>query len=132
MIHQKLPTNWQKREKLRDKGQFWTPEWVTKAMVSYIAKDTNLVFDPAAGKGAFFNALLQINPSINYYGIDIDEYVLADEIYQKNNRIGINLWKRCGIFMKCHNTFKTIIFSNPLPKFLSKNSFTSIGRHDQS
>lgn len=85
MIHQKLPTNWQKREKLRDKGQFWTPEWVTKAMVSYIAKDTNLVFDPAAGKGAFFNALLQINPSINYYGIDIDEYVLADEIYQKNN-----------------------------------------------
>jgi adenine-specific DNA-methyltransferase len=85
MIHQKLPTNWQAREKLRNKGQFWTPEWVTKAMVSYIVQDTNLLFDPAAGKGAFFNALLEINPSINYYGIDIDEYVLGDEIYQKNN-----------------------------------------------
>ena len=85
MIHQKLPNNRQEREKLRDKGQFWTPEWVTKAMVSYIVKDTNLVFDPAAGKGAFLNALLQTNPSINYYGIDIDEYVLEDEIYHKNN-----------------------------------------------
>ncbi|WP_197705458.1 Eco57I restriction-modification methylase domain-containing protein, partial [Dolichospermum compactum] len=85
MIHQKLPNNWQEREKLRDKGQFWTPEWVTKAMISYIVKDTDLVFDPAAGKGAFLNALLQINPSINYYGIDIDKYVLEDEIYQKNS-----------------------------------------------
>jgi hypothetical protein len=84
MIHQQLPTNWQEREKLRDKGQFWTPEWVTKAMVSYIVKDTNLVFDPAAGRGAFLNALLQIDPSINYYGIDIDEFILKDEIYQKN------------------------------------------------
>lgn len=84
MIHQQLPTNWQEREKLRDKGQFWTPEWVTKAMVSYIVKDTNLVFDPAAGRGAFLNALLQIDPSINYYGIDIDEFILQDEIYQKN------------------------------------------------
>ncbi|MFN6393943.1 MAG: class I SAM-dependent DNA methyltransferase [Aphanizomenon sp.] len=85
MINQKLPNNWQEREKLRDKGQFWTPEWVTKAMVAYIAQDTNLIFDPAAGKGAFLNALLQINPSINYYGIDIDEDILKDEIYQKNS-----------------------------------------------
>ncbi|WP_353929530.1 N-6 DNA methylase [Okeanomitos corallinicola TIOX110] len=85
MIHQKLPTNWQEREKLRDKGQFWTPEWITKAMVSYLTKSTDLIFDPAAGKGAFFNALLQINPNIKYYGIDIDQHILKDEIYQTNS-----------------------------------------------
>lgn len=52
--HQKLPTNWDDREKLRDKGQFWTPGWVAEAMVSYIAEDTELIFDPAIGRGAFF------------------------------------------------------------------------------
>ena len=83
MTNQKLPKNWHEREKLRDKGQFWTPEWVAEAMISYIAKDTDLVFDPAAGRGAFFNALLNINPSVTYFGTDIDEELLQDEIYKK-------------------------------------------------
>ncbi|OQX06029.1 MAG: hypothetical protein BWK80_51345, partial [Desulfobacteraceae bacterium IS3] len=78
MTNQKLPKNWHEREKLRDKGQFWTPEWVAEAMISYIAKDTDLVFDPAAGRGAFFNALLNINPSVTYFGTDIDEELLQD------------------------------------------------------
>jgi len=34
--HQKLPSNWDEREVLRDKGQFWTPSWVAEAMVSYV------------------------------------------------------------------------------------------------
>lgn len=84
-LHQKLPTNWHEREKLRDKGQFWTPNWVAEAMILYTIKDTDLVFDPAAGRGAFFNALLNVNPSISYWGIDIDESVLEDEIYHKNS-----------------------------------------------
>lgn len=83
MTHQKLPTNWHEREKLRDKGQFWTPQWVAEAMVSYVIKETNLLFDPAAGRGAFFNALLNVNASITYLGIDIDQDVLEDEIYQQ-------------------------------------------------
>jgi len=80
--HQKLPTNWHDREKLRDKGQFWTPDWVAEAMVSYIAEDTELIFDPATGKGAFFEALKNLNkPEISYFGTDIDSEVLAEEIY---------------------------------------------------
>ncbi len=82
MTNNKLIKNRNEREKLRDKGQFWTPEWVAQAMVSYVAKDTDLIFDPAAGRGAFFNALLNINPSVTYFGTDIDEDVLQDEIYK--------------------------------------------------
>jgi adenine-specific DNA-methyltransferase len=48
---------WEERETLRDKGQFWTPQWIAKVMVAYAVQDTSLVFDPATGNGAFFEAL---------------------------------------------------------------------------
>lgn len=41
--HQKLPTEWNEREILRDKGQFWTPSWVADAMVAYVSQNTDLV-----------------------------------------------------------------------------------------
>jgi hypothetical protein len=82
-IVQKLPTNWSERERLRDKGQFWTPSWVAQAMVSYLVKDTDLIFDPATGGGAFFDALLKLEKTkTKFYGTDIDRAVLDDEIYR--------------------------------------------------
>ena len=55
--HQKLPTDWNEREVLRDKGQFWTPAWVAEAMVAYaLADGADTIFDPAVGEGAFFRA----------------------------------------------------------------------------
>lgn len=55
--HQTLPTNWKKRELLREKGQFWTPNWVAEAMVSYaLGRDGRTIFDPAVGGGAFLLA----------------------------------------------------------------------------
>lgn len=82
-IAQKLPTVWSERERLRDKGQFWTPSWVAQAMVAYLAKEFDLIFDPATGNGAFFDALLKHqNTEIKFYGTDIDAKVLAGEIYQ--------------------------------------------------
>ncbi len=82
--HQKLPTDWNEREILRDKGQFWTPGWVAQAMVSYVTENTDLVFDPATGRGAFFEGLLTLNKeNIAFFGIDIDPEVLADKIYNK-------------------------------------------------
>ena len=84
--HQKLPTEWNAREILRDKGQFWTPSWVAEAMVSYVAKNTNLVFDPATGRGAFYEALLKLHkPKVSFFGTDTDSEVLADEIYNQKN-----------------------------------------------
>lgn len=83
--HQKIPTDWSEREILRDKGQFWTPNWVAEAMVAYVSKETDFVFDPATGRGAFFEALLKLDKNeISYFGTDIDPEVLADEIY--NNK----------------------------------------------
>ena len=80
--HQKIPTNWTEREILRSKGQFWTPSWVAEAMVAYVSDNTNLVFDPATGRGAFYEALLKLNKkNISFYGIDTDSTVLSDEIY---------------------------------------------------
>lgn len=82
--HQKLPNNWDEREALRKKGQFWTPDWVADAMIAYVATNTDLIFDPAAGRGAFYAALLRHNnPDISFIGTDIDPIVLADEIYEQ-------------------------------------------------
>ena len=87
--HQDIPNNWNEREKLRDKGQFWTPDWVAKAMASYVIEDSNLVFDPAFGKGAFYVALSNIRQSseksISFYGTDID-YQLIEEA--RNRYVG--------------------------------------------
>lgn len=53
----KLPSSGPEREALREKGQFWTPDWVAQAMVAYaLGNGTNQLFDPAVGAGAFFRA----------------------------------------------------------------------------
>lgn len=84
--HQSLPSDWNEREILRDKGQFWTPSWVADAMVAYVSENTDLVFDPATGRGAFYESLLKLNkPKVSFYGTDIDSEVLADEIYNQKN-----------------------------------------------
>lgn len=55
--HQKLPGAGEARERLREKGQFWTPGWVAEAMVYYaIGNGSASVFDPAVGEGAFLRA----------------------------------------------------------------------------
>lgn len=86
IAHQKLPNDWNKREILRDKGQFWTPSWVAEAMVAYVSEGTDLIFDPATGRGAFFEALKKLDKTgVTYFGTDIDPEVLKDEIYNDNN-----------------------------------------------
>lgn len=52
-----LPRSGPERETLREKGQFWTPDWIAEAMVAYVTGDgCDTVFDPAVGAGAFFRA----------------------------------------------------------------------------
>ena len=85
-IHQKLPSEWTEREILRNKGQFWTPSWVAEAMVAYVVENTDLVFDPATGRGAFYEALLSLNKNnVSFLGTDIDPEVLTDEIYNQES-----------------------------------------------
>lgn len=46
---------------LRQKGQFWTPDWAAEAMVSYLLANGMLsIFDPAVGAGAFLRAAKRV------------------------------------------------------------------------
>jgi hypothetical protein len=52
---------WHDREALREKGQFWTPDWIADAMAAYVLQDgAPEVFDPAVGAGAFLRAALRV------------------------------------------------------------------------
>ncbi len=109
--HQKLPTKWDEREILRHTGQFWTPSWVADAMLAYVAEDTDLVFDPATGRGAFYEALIKLNkPKVSFYGTDIDSEVLADEIYNQTNCI---IEKRDFIKTPPQRKFRAIVANPP-------------------
>lgn len=132
--HQTLPTQWQKREELRTKGQFWTPSWVANAMITYVSKETDLVFDPASGEGAFYEALKQIAPSIKFYGTDIDSTVLTSKIYNNN---GCVLEVRDFIKNAPNRKFKAIVANPPYirhhridestKRFLKQLSFLKTG-----
>ncbi len=79
--HQKLPSAGAEREILREKGQFWTPDWVAEAMVAYaISGGSQQVFDPAVGAGVFFKAAKTISSrmgvSLELAGTEIDPHVL--------------------------------------------------------
>ena len=78
ITHQKLPTEWDERERLRDKGQVWAPDWVAEAMVAYVAQISDLIFDPAVGKGAFYTALKNIASPKKFFGTDIDPEIITE------------------------------------------------------
>lgn len=61
------------REELRAKGQFWTPPWVAEMMVEYaLGAGADRLFDPAVGRGAFFEAARRIAPGVKLSGFEID------------------------------------------------------------
>jgi hypothetical protein len=56
-MNQLVPAAGPARERLREKGQFWTPTWVAGPMVSYaLGGGARALFDPAVGPGTFFVA----------------------------------------------------------------------------
>ncbi len=88
IVEQKIPSYGPAREKLRQKGQFWTPDWVAEAMVGYItAGGAKSIFDPAVGAGAFFKAAKTIgyreNRHIELLGTELDPLAL-EQAYVNN------------------------------------------------
>lgn len=80
-----LPSSWEARELLREKGQFWTPAWIAEPMVEYVlANQGGLLFDPAVGAGAFFRAAQVIASekglSVQFAGMEIDPAVLSEAL----------------------------------------------------
>lgn len=81
----KIPSSGEAREILREKGQFWTPDWVAEAMVEYVfAEKGGLLFDPAVGAGAFFRAAKVVakERKLNFslLGMDIDPNALTEAV----------------------------------------------------
>lgn len=81
--HQKLPPTGPAREALREKGQFWTPDWVAEAMVGYLlGSGSESIFDPAVGSGAFFRAARvigqELGRDLRLIGTEIDPLVLRE------------------------------------------------------
>ena len=77
-----MPAKGEAREKLREKGQFWTPAWVTQAMVLYaVSEGATEIFDPAVGAGAFFEAAKSLRTllkrDLKLAGREIDENALV-------------------------------------------------------
>jgi hypothetical protein len=77
-----LPRAGPRREALRERGQFWTPDWVAEAMVTYaVAGGAETLFDPAVGAGAFFRAAKVIsrerNLALKLSGVETDPNVLS-------------------------------------------------------
>lgn len=81
---QKLPTDWAEREALREKGQFWTPEWVAEAMVSYVLSGASVLLDPAVGAGAFFHAAKKVAAerriTVRLVGTELDPLALEQAL----------------------------------------------------
>ena len=79
--HQKLPSSGPLRSALREKGQFWTPQWVAEAMIAFVTSaNADHIFDPAVGAGAFFCAANRIakqyGRKIQLLGNEIDPSAL--------------------------------------------------------
>ena len=81
----KIPSAWNERERLRKKGQFWTPDWIAEAMVEYVlCKSNETLFDPAVGAGSFFRAAKSIAKEkgicVTLTGMEIDPIVLEEAL----------------------------------------------------
>src|SRR5215813_882817 len=115
----KAPSDWQAREALREKGQFWTPEWIAETMVEYaLAGGGAQLFDPAVGAGAFFRAAKKVarekGTEVILSGMDIDAEVLAQSReYGVSAKDIANV--RIGDFIICppNNKLKAIVANPP-------------------
>ena len=115
----KIPSSGEERESLREKGQFWTPDWVAEAMVEYVFTEKGgILFDPAVGAGAFFRAAKVIakEKDLHYSlsGMDIDAKALAEAIQYGLSKDDIKDVKIGDfIFQSSQNKLSAIVANPP-------------------
>jgi adenine-specific DNA-methyltransferase len=85
ILHQVLPSSGSARENLREKGQFWTPEWVAEAMTHYVLLDKSpVLFDPSVGEGIFYKTAKKLSSELGYtpklFGYELDCEVLKQSL----------------------------------------------------
>jgi hypothetical protein len=75
----KIPARSLARESLREKGQFWTPQWLARIMASWVTSHApHTLFDPATGPGTFFAAARSIGYSGKLEGFEAHASALAE------------------------------------------------------
>ena len=85
-IVQVLPSSGPRRAALRERGQFWTPDWVADAMITWCAGQSDHVFDPSVGAGSFFRAAKRLarkrGKALDLFGaeIDLDQMAIGCEL----------------------------------------------------
>lgn len=84
------------RERLRQKGQFWTPEWTARAMVAdLLAIRPSVVFDPAVGEGVFLHTArrmaIEQNLPLRLAGRDVDPAPLMRSGLPAETLAGVDL-----------------------------------------
>ena len=114
----KIPSSGEARETLREKGQFWTPDWVAEAMVDYVFADKGgMLFDPAVGAGAFFRAAKVVakekNLSYSLSGMDIDSKALDEAIQYGLSKEDIKNVKIDDFIFQSHQNKLSAIVANP-------------------
>lgn len=76
---QTLPSSGPAREALREKGQFWTPQWLARVMAAWVTQNRpSVLFDPAVGPGTFFAAARDIGFEGDFAGFELDDAALAE------------------------------------------------------
>lgn len=112
------------REQLREKGQFWTPNWVARAMVSFLlpsdnrrhsAQSTWPIFDPGVGAGAFLCASQEIaaenSLNLHFLAQDVDAEI-TKHLVRNNSEASFNLILKDYLETK-HSKKHTGIIANP-------------------
>jgi hypothetical protein len=113
-LPQVIPAFGPLREELREKGQFWTPQWLANAMAKWVtANHPEVLFDPAVGPGTFFSAARSVGFKGDFAGFELDGTAL-EGAYKR----GLNFSEMKGIQIgdfiqdKIRNEYPAII-SNP-------------------
>jgi adenine-specific DNA-methyltransferase len=114
----KLPSSWEARELLREKGQFWTPDWIAEPMVEYVLADRGgLLFDPAVGTGVFFRGAKVIADekglTVRFAGMEIDPAILSQALEYGLNHDDIASVSIGDFVLQPPNTKFQAIVANP-------------------
>lgn len=140
---QTLPRSGAAREVLREKGQFWTPDWIAEAMVGYLfAGGATRIFDPAVGEGAFFQAALdlahRLGRSVRLSGCELDQRLVLNSLPARFPNMSLDVEVRDFVLSPPAKKFAAIVANPPyirhhrLPRDYKENlkhlSFSLLGQ----
>jgi hypothetical protein len=82
-VEQRVPPTGPARERLRQRRQFWTPDWMAEAMAEYaLGAGSDHIFDPAVGAGAFLRAakavVREMQAGVRLLGTELDPSTLEE------------------------------------------------------